>query len=265
MARPEAFGRQDRRFGQGEDGTGGDDGLAAHDHRSVMERRPGHEDRPKEIRGQVSVEHHPGLGNLAEGRLALDHDQGAVVVRRQQATGAGHLGRYVADDAPVRPAQEPGERTNPADSVECPAELRLEDHHEGEDADQCARLEDLAEEPEIEEAGGGIDQQHHRYPDHEADGAGPPDQAEQTVDQEGRDPDIDHGVELDLAEDRLDELHRALSLGQAHSPASRLSSGSRRVAAAHSRSRTAASPDSSTRRPRSSSLSPASVRQPRAT
>ena len=157
------------------------------------------------------MEHHARLGDLAEGRLALDHDQRSVVLGGQQAAGPGDLGGDVADDALVGPAQEPGERADPADPVEGPAELRLEDDDEGEDTDQRAGLEDLAQQAEVEEAGRGVDEEHDRDADHQAHGPGPADQAEEAVDEEGGDPDVDDGVELDLVEDRLDELHQAQS------------------------------------------------------
>ena len=130
---------------------------------------------------------------------------------------------------------------DPADPLERAAQLRLEDDDEGEQADDREGLEDLGQEAQVERAGGRVDREQDADADDEADGAGAPDQAEQPVDQERRDPDVDQRGQVDLADDRLEKLrHRPPSLhpreGPAGAPAGRAGAGRawpvRRTAAA---------------------------------
>ena len=96
------------------------------------------------------MDHDPGLGDLLETGLALEDDQGAVAVGRQPGRGPGDLGRDVDRRARLGRREEPGERPDPADAFERPAQLRLEDDHEGEQADDGAGLEDLGQQPQVE-------------------------------------------------------------------------------------------------------------------
>ena len=56
----------------------------------------------------------------------------------------------VLDGARLGRRQEPAERADPADPLERPAELGLEDDDEGEQADDGAGLEDLGQEAQVE-------------------------------------------------------------------------------------------------------------------
>ena len=122
----------------------------------------GREDRAQQVGRHVAVDHHPGLGDLLEAGLALEHDQGALAVGRQLGRGARDLGRDVLDGARLGRRQEPAERADPADPLERPPQLRLEDDDEGEQADDGAGLEDLGEQPQVERDGQRVDQRRAR-------------------------------------------------------------------------------------------------------
>ena len=254
VARPEPLG-VDRHLGQRQEGAGGEDRLVADDHRPVVERRPRREDRAEQIGADVGVEHHAGLRDLLEAGLALEHDQRAVAVGRQQRRRPGDLVRDVVDGPLLGRREEPVERPDPADPLERAAKLRLEDDDEGEQADDGEGLEDLGEEPQVEGAGRGVDREQDADADHEADRAGPADQAEQPVDQERRDPDVDQRGQVDLVDDRLEKLrHRPPSLHRAVGP-DRRASGRRagsvgRRASGAQRGRPAARPRGGRRRAR---------------
>ena len=98
------------------------------------------------------MDHHAGLGDLLQAGLALDDDQRAVTLGRQPGRGAGDLG---GDDLghPGLGRDEPAERAHAPDAIERPAKLRLEHDDEREQADDGARLEDLGEQPQREQAG----------------------------------------------------------------------------------------------------------------
>ena len=137
--------------------------------------------------------------------------------------GPGDLVGDVLDRPSLRRRQEPVERPHAADPLEGPPELRLEDDDEREQADDGEGLEDLGEEPQVEGPGRGIDREQDADADHEADGARPADQAEQPVDEERRDPDVDQRGQVDLLDDRRDWLrHRsAVYIARSGSPAVR--------------------------------------------
>ena len=149
VARPEALGL-DRRLGQRQERPGRHDPVVADDHRPVVERRFRREDRAQQVGRDVAVDHHAGLGDLLEAGLALEHDQGALAVRRQLGRGARDLGRDMDRGARLGRRQEPAEGADPADALERPAQLRLEDDDEGEQADDGAGLEDLGEQAQVE-------------------------------------------------------------------------------------------------------------------
>ena len=134
----------------GSSGAGGEDRLAADDHRAVVERGPRREDRPEQVGRDVAVDHHPGLGDLLEPGLALEHDQRAVAFGGQLGGRPRDLVGDVIDGALLGRRQQPAERADPADPLEGPAELRLEDDDEREQADDGAALEDLGEQPQAE-------------------------------------------------------------------------------------------------------------------
>ena len=229
------------------------------------------------------MDHHPGLGDLLQPGLPLEHDQGTMSVRRQQPSSGCHDLCHAFAGALLGRREQPGERAHPADPLEGPPELRLEDHHEREQADHGTGLHDLGQQPQAERLGRSVYGEQDGHADDEPDGAGPADEAEEPIDEEGGDPDIDQGGRFDLTQDRINELpHRRPSLAsvllgsaraacrrplraspQAHRATRRGSSAKRSPIRRHSRSRAAASPVSSISRPSSSSFSAAGPRQPR--
>jgi hypothetical protein len=117
------------------------------DHRAVVQRRLGREDRAQQVGREIAVDHHAGLRDLLEARLALDHDQGAVVFaaepeRRPSDLGGDHLRRAVLG------RDEPAQRADAADAIQRPPQLRLEHDDEREQADDRGGFKDLGEQPE---------------------------------------------------------------------------------------------------------------------
>ena len=183
------------------------------------------------------------------------------------------------------------ERAQTADPVERSPQFGLEDDHQGEETDVRPRLQDDRQQPQIERHGGAVDEEKQAHADDEPNRARPPDQAEEPVDQEGRDRDIGHDVRADLVEHRLDQWHRRVSVYREaglpllasrtgrtarRRPARRAAlgaedreplvvSGKARLATAHSRWRVSSSSFSSASRPSRTSFSAASDVQPRAT
>ena len=158
MARPEPLG-VDRHLGQRQERAGGEDHLVADDHRAVVERGPRREDRPEQVGRDVGVDHDAGLGDLLEAGVALEDDERAVAVGREQRRGVGDLVGDVLDGALLSRRQEPVERADAADPLERAAQLGLEDDDEREQPDDGAGLEDLGQELEPEEAGRGVDRE----------------------------------------------------------------------------------------------------------
>jgi hypothetical protein len=209
VTRPEPL-RVDGHLGQRKERAGGQDRFVADDDGAVVERRPRGEDRQQQVDADVGVEHHAGLGDLLQARVPLEDDQRAVTLAGEERCCPGDLVGDPVDRALLRWREEPVERADAADPLERPAELRLEDDDEGEQADDRQGLEDLGEEAEVEDAGGGVDREQDTDTDHEADRARAPDQAEQPVDEERGDPDVDQRGQVDLFDDRLEKLrHRA--------------------------------------------------------
>ena len=79
-----------------EQAAGGDDHVTADDHRPVMERRVGEEDRLQELGSQLAVDPDPGGGVVLEADLPLEHHQRPRLPRAQPPGGADRLG-----DAPI--------------------------------------------------------------------------------------------------------------------------------------------------------------------
>ena len=200
----------DGHLGKRQEGGSRQDRLLADDHGPVVERRAWREDRAQQIDTDLRVDHDARLGDLLETRIPFEHDQGAIPIGREQRRRPGNLVGDALDGPLLRRREEPVERPDAADPLERPAELGLEDHDEGEQADDREGLEDLGEQPEVERPGCGIDREEDADPDHEADRAGSADQAEQPVDQERRDADVDQRGQVDLTDDRRDWLrHRS--------------------------------------------------------
>ena len=153
----------------GSSAAGREDPVAADDHGAVVELRAGREDRAQQLARQVGVEHHAGLGDLLEAGLALEHDQRPVALARQLPGGLRDLGRDVLDRA-LLGRRERASRTCPTRPIRssAAAQLGLEHDDEREQADDGARLEDLGEQPELEELGEGVDAEQDRDADDEA-------------------------------------------------------------------------------------------------
>ena len=95
----------------------------------------------------------------------------------QDAGGVGDLGRDVLGGPFLDRREQPCQRADPADPLETSPELGLEDDHEGEHADDGARLEDLAQERQVEQSGGRIDRDEDADADDETYRPGPADEA----------------------------------------------------------------------------------------
>ena len=83
------------------------------------------------------------------------------------ATSAGD----VLDAALLRRGQQPAERPDPPDPLERAPQLGLEHDDEREQPDDGARLEQLGEQPQLEELGEGVDAEQDRHADDEGDRA----------------------------------------------------------------------------------------------
>jgi hypothetical protein len=109
--------------------------------------------------------------------------------------------------APATRDDEPAERADAADPLETSAQLRLKDDDEREEADDRARLQDLRQQLETQGLCQDIDDVEDRDADHEAHRAGAADQAEQPVDQQRGQRDIEDCDRLDReAPDQINEL-----------------------------------------------------------
>ena len=260
----------ERHLGERQERRGGEDPAVADDDGAVVEEGPRREDRAQELAREVGMDHHAGLGDLLEAGLPLQHDQGAVALARQHARGLGDLGGDVLDGALPGRREQPAERPDAPDALEAAPELGLEHDDEREQADDRARLQDLREQPQLEPLGQRVDAEQDRDADDEGDGAGAPDQAEQPVDEQRRDRDVEEGRQRGLSDERLDEReHPRASVTPGPPRSGPLRSGERvrgqprpaRAPATSACSRPA--PSRAASRSSRSSFSPASDVQPR--
>src|SRR5664280_1375851 len=292
VAGAEALG-VDGRLRQREHRARRDDRRAADDHGAVVERATRREDRLQEIGREVRVDHHAGLRDLLEAGFPLHDHQGPESRARQVGRSARHGEGHLLGAPLVGGRGEPGERSNPSDPLEGAAELGLEDDHEREQADDRTGLHELGEQAQAHGLGDRIDQEDHAAADHEPDCARPAYQAEEPVDDERGDRDVDERDRSNLSDQRLEELrHRPVSVApgsvttsgvatsarsrhplrdlearpaapRRQAGANRGSSGKASRAAARMRSRAAASPSISTRCTRPRYVSPAKPLAPR--
>ena len=149
------------------------------------------------------MDHYARLRDLLEARLTLEHDQCPVALRREQGRGSRDLGGDVLGLPLGGGRQQPGQRADTADPLERPAQLRLEYDHEGKDADDRSGLENLGQQTQAQRLGCRIDEEQDADADHQSYGASPADQAEQPVDEECGDPDVDQRGRSNLIQDRL--------------------------------------------------------------
>src|SRR2546423_7772555 len=74
---------------------GGEDLSTANDHRAVVQWRSRHEDRRKELRGELAVHGNARLAVILEAGGALENDESAVLGLADEKRGADQL----VDDA----------------------------------------------------------------------------------------------------------------------------------------------------------------------
>src|SRR3990172_8241936 len=177
---------------------------------------------PRPAGGGGGVEHPRGLGGVLASRLASEDDERSAPLGGEERGGVRDLGRDALNLA-VRARPEPAQRADPADTLEGSAQLWLEDDDEREEADDGTRLEDLREELEAERLGGDVDGVEGDDTDHEPHRARAADQAEEPVDEDSRDGDVDDRDRLDLeARERVqDAVHRRAIVAAAPSPTPR--------------------------------------------
>ena len=242
MAGPEPF-RVDRGLGQRQQRTGGDDPPVADDDRAIMERRTRREDRAQQIGRHIAVDHDASLRDFLQPGLTLKDDERALTVGRQGGSGPRHLDGNVDDGPLLRGREQPAERADATDAFEGTPQFGLEDHNESEQADDGAALQDLRQQAQVDGDREGIDKDQDTDADHQTDSARPSDQAEQPVDEERRDPDVDDRRQVDLVEDRSEELgHRRPSVASRPAPPGRPGARSgRRNRQAHTAARRASS------------------------
>ena len=160
------------------------------------------------------MDHHAGLGDLLEPRLALEHDERAVALGGQLGGGPGDLASRRARRRAARPATGASRTSRPARSARARAAARAgrprrartgrRPRRPGGSGSAARRSNATASAYTTNEDADA---------DHEADGARPADQAEQPVDEERGDPDVDDRRQADLVEDRSEELrHRRPSV-----------------------------------------------------
>ena len=149
MAGAEALERNGRFDGR-QQRPGRQDSVTSNHDRSVMQRRPGREDRHEQIGRYVGVEHDAVLGYLLKPRFSLEHDESSVALARHSSGSAGNFSGDVGGSRLLGRRTQPAEGAQPADPIERPAKLRLEDHDESEKPDVGARLQNLRQEAQVQ-------------------------------------------------------------------------------------------------------------------
>src|SRR5579864_5907980 len=104
-------------FGQRQKASGGDDAVAAHDHRTVVQWRVGIEDRLQHLRGDVAVDPDSGGGVILETDLTLKRDEGTRVLGAQSLGGPDRLRNRLAVQAGVVVRERTAEVADAADLV----------------------------------------------------------------------------------------------------------------------------------------------------
>ncbi len=99
------------------------------------------------------MDHHAGLGDLLESGLALEDDERAVALGGQPAAARATSAATCSTARDSAGESSQRERADPTDPLERPAQLRLEDDDQGEQADDRAGLEDPGQQDEVERDG----------------------------------------------------------------------------------------------------------------
>ena len=130
-------------LGQRQDRTRGQDATAPHDDRPVMERRAAREDGRQQLLAQVGMEHHARLGGVLQARLAFDDDEGTGrATERAAAVRASVRAMPFGETRRTRWCECPAHGPDPADPLQTPPQLWLEDDHERQQPHHRARLQD---------------------------------------------------------------------------------------------------------------------------
>ena len=145
-------------------------------------------------RSDEAIAHYREAAEFAPDRPLPHSSLGGVLVREGRldealAAYARALGRAPRDEAAL---------SGRADALQGSSELGLEDDDEGEEADDGPGLQDLREELESEELSCCVDDVEGDDADDEAHGARAPDEAEEPVEEERREDDVDDRDRLDL-------------------------------------------------------------------
>ena len=163
------------------------DAVLLEDHRAVVKRRPRVEDRDEQVVGETRIQRNAALDVVPQPDFALDGDDRSHALRRQHGRGHDDLfdplvGRLLAVEIP--------EERRLAEMRQRAADIGLEDH----DRRKCHVHQHVADHPvhrlerrqprDVEQA--DDEERAHRH----LDGAGPPDQFQELVDQDGDDRDV---------------------------------------------------------------------------
>ena len=149
------------------------------------------------------MEHHAGLGGVLEARLPLDDDERARPVRGEGRGGPRQGPCHTLGEARgARWCECPAERADPADALQAPPQLGLEDDHERQQSHHGTRLEDPGQQPQVQQLGHGVHAIQHDGTDDQPDRPGPLDEAEQAVEEQRGEGDVEHrrGIDGDPAD-----------------------------------------------------------------
>src|SRR4051812_39945023 len=100
-----------------------------------MERRPRHEDRREQLRGELSVYGDARLAVVLQACRPLEDHERAMFCLADQERGAHELVDDALELLLAARREEPVQRTELTDLPECAPELRLEDDHERDEGD----------------------------------------------------------------------------------------------------------------------------------
>ena len=183
-------------LGQRQHHTGRHDLVALHQHGPVVKRIARREERSQQLRAEVGVDGHACLGHIAKAGVSLDDDERTGAPSRE----LGGRGREQAGHPLVvarSRATHDGHRTDATDPVEATAQLRLEDDHEGHEADHGAGLEDAREQTQVQLAGDDVDGVDDGRADGQAHRASALDEAQHEIDQDCGQEDVEQCARFD--------------------------------------------------------------------
>ena len=160
--------------------------------RPVVQRGAAVEDRDQQLRAQVGVERHSGLGReVLEAGVALDDDEGPVPGTRKQPGRPAHLPGHALRQRDLARHEESVQRAKAANLLESAPQLGLEDDHDREQAHHRAGLQKRGEELEIEGLRGQVDEVQDRQTDDDPHRPRAADEDEEPVDDDRDQQDVD--------------------------------------------------------------------------